>query len=180
MRLRRRSRTPVHFAAIATAGLILLAVLSLSRGGSPGSASVATVQQAPVGLIAAPLVMAVDRRGNVLPVDPADPVLDLPVLRVMTHRADAFWGMRVLARDVGRMAEAAPEVFAVISEARIGDREVTLLLGDSEVRVRYQPPITEMRLREAITALNDAVARLDTPPREIDIRFADQVVVRTR
>jgi ABC-type iron transport system FetAB permease component len=124
--------------------------------------------------------MAVDRRGDILLVDPADPVLDLPVLRVMTPGADAFWGMRVLARDAARIAEAAPEVFAVISEAHIGDHEVTLFLGDSEVRVRYQPPITEMRLREAIVALNDAVARLDAPPREIDARFADQIVVRTR
>ncbi len=168
------------FAIAAAAALVVLAVASRSDGALFSARSVASAQPAPVGLIASPLVMAVDRRGNVLPVDPADPVLDLPVLRVMTPRADAFWGMRVLARDVGRMAEAAPEVFAVISEARIGDREVTLLLGDSEVRVRYEPPITEMRLREAIVALNDAMARLDVPPREIDIRFADQVVVRTR
>ncbi len=169
------------FAIAAAAALTVLAAASRSDGRALIPArSVATAEPAPVGLIASPLVMAVDRRGNVLPVDPADPVLDLPVLRVMTPRADAFWGMRVLARDVGRMAEAAPEVFAVISEARIGDREVTLLLGDSEVRVRYEPPFTEMRLREAIVALNDAMARLDVPPREIDIRFADQVVVRTR
>ncbi len=168
------------FAIAAAAALIVLAATSRSGGALFPARSVATAEPAPVGLIASPLVMAVDRRGNVLPVDPADPVLDLPVLRVITPRADAFWGMRVLARDVGRMAEAAPEVFAVISEARIGDREVTLLLGDSEVRVRYEPPITEMRLREAIVALNDAMARLDVPPREIDIRFADQVVVRTR
>ena len=169
------------FAIAAAAALTVLAAASRSDGRALIPArSVATAQLVPVGLIASPLVMAVDRRGNVLPVDPADPVLDLPVLRVITPRADAFWGMRVLARDVGRMAEVAPEVFAVISEARIGDREVTLLLGDSEVRVRYEPPITEMRLREAIVALNDAMARLDVPPREIDIRFADQVVVRTR
>ena len=168
------------FAIAAAAALTVLAAASRSDGVLVPARSVAAAEPAPVGLVASPLVMAVDRRGNVLPVDPADPVLDLPVLRVMTPRADAFWGMRVLAREVGRMAEAAPEVFAVISEARIGDREVTLLLGDSEVRVRYEPPITEMRLREAIVALNDAMARLDVPPREIDVRFADQVVVRTR
>ena len=168
------------FAIAAAAALVVLAAASRSDAAFFPARSAATADPAPVGLIASPLVMAVDRRGNVLSVDPADPVLDLPVLRVMTPRADAFWGMRVLAREVGRMAEAAPEVFAVISEARIGDREVTLLLGDSEVRVRYEPPFTEMRLREAIVALNDAMARLDVPPREIDVRFADQVVVRTR
>lgn len=178
--MRRRRRNTVLFAAAATAALIVLALLSRADGPLLPAARRAAAQPTPVGLIASPLVVAVDRRGDVLPLDPADPVLDLPVLRVMTPRADAFWGMRVLARDVARLAETAPEVFAVISEARIGDREVTLLLGDSEVRVRYRPPITEMRLREAIVALNDAVARLAEPPREIDLRFADQVVVRTR
>ena len=178
--MRHSRRNTVLFAAVAIAALCVLALLS--RAGAPPlpAARGAAAQPTPVGLIASPLVMAVDRRGDVLPLDPADPVLDLPVLRVMTPRADAFWGMRVLARDVARMAEVAPEVFAVISEARIADGEATLLLGDAEVRVRYRPPITEMRLREAIVALNDAVARLAEPPREIDLRFAEQVVVRTR
>ena len=178
--MRRRRRDKVLFAAAATAALIVLALLPRAGGPLSPPARREAAQPAPVGLVASPLVVAVDRRGVVLPLDPADPVLDLPLLRVMTPGADAFWGMRVLARDVARMAETAPEVFAVISEARIGDRGITLLLGDSEVRVRYEPPINEMRLREAIIALNDAVARLAEPPREIDLRFADQVVVRTR
>ena len=181
--MRRRRFVRRNFAFLAAAGataLVLAAGASRSDDARLPASSAATAPPTPVGLMASPLVMAVDRRGNVLPVDPADAVLDLPVLRVMTPRADALWGRRVLARDVGRMAEAVPEVFAVISEARIGDREVTLLLGDSEVRVRYEPPVAELRLRDAIVALNDAVARLDAPPREIDIRFADQVIVRTR
>lgn len=178
--MKHRRRNTVLFAAAATAALAVLALLLRADGPLFPAARRAAAQPTPVGLIASPLVMAVDRRGDVLPLDPADPVLDLPVLRVMTPRADAFWGMRVLARDVAHMAEAAPEVFAVISEARIAGGEATLLLGDAEVRVRYRPPITEMRLREAIVALNDAVARLAEPPREIDLRFADQVVVRTR
>ena len=137
--------------------------------------------RAPVGLVASPVVVAVDGHGDVMPIDPVDPVLDLPVLRVLTPRAESLWGLRVLARDVGRMAEMAPEVFAVLSEARVGDREVALLLGDSGIRVRYVPPITEMRLREGIVALNDAVERLgEGRAREIDLRFDDQVVVRTR
>ncbi len=164
--------------AAAGAAIVLVEVSRTDRALHP--APHAAAQPTPVGLVASPLVMAVDRRGDILPLDPADPVLDLPVLRVMTPGAEALWGLRLLARDVARMADAAPEVFAVISEARIGDRDITLLLGDSEVRVRYRPPISEMRLREAIVALNHAVARLDAPPREIDLRFADQVVVRTR
>lgn len=179
-RARTTRRHAVLLAVAGVAAAIVLVQMSRTDGTLVPATRAAAAQAAPVGLIASPLVMAVDRRGDVLPVDPADPVLDLPVLRVMTPGAEAFWGKRILARDVARMAAMAPEVFAVISEARIGDRDIILLLGDSEVWVRYRPPITEMRLREAIFALNDAVARLDEPPREVDVRFADQVVVRTR
>ncbi|MYG80789.1 MAG: FtsQ-type POTRA domain-containing protein [Gemmatimonadetes bacterium] len=134
----------------------------------------------PVGLVALPLVMAVDRHGNLLDIDPGEPVLDLPVLRVATERAAGLWGPRLLAREVARMAEVAPELFAVISEARLDDRQVTLLLGDSALRVRYHPPITEERLRDAIVAMNDAAERFPGDRlREVDLRFADQVVVRT-
>ncbi len=164
---------------ILTIGLVLLWEYSASP--SRSSQNLAPERAIPVGLLASPTVVAVDQRGNVLSLDPANPVLDLPVLRVLTPRADALWGLRVLARDVDYMAETSPEVFAVISEARIDDREVSLLLGDSQVRVRYLPPISESRLRAGIIALNDALGRFEErSPREVDLRFADQVVVRTR
>lgn len=134
----------------------------------------------PIGLVALPLVMAVDRHGNLLEIDPGEPVLDLPVLRVATERAAAMWGPRLLAREVARMAEVAPELFAVISEARLDDDRITLLLGDSALRVLYHPPITDARLRDAVIAMNDAAERFpETRLREVDLRFADQVVVRT-
>lgn len=168
--------------AAGTAGLVALAASLLLLAETPAPEARRTEgDRAPVGLVASPLVVAVDRRGNVMPVDPADPVLDLPVLSVQTPTAESLWGLRILAHDVGHMAEMAPEVFAVISEARVGDREIALLLGDSGIRIRYVPPITEARLREGIVALNDAVERLgEDKPREIDLRFEDQVVVRTR
>ena len=134
----------------------------------------------PIGLVASPLVVPVDRRGSELPVDPTSPVLDLPVLSVVTPRAAASWGLRLLAQDMGHMADVVPEVFAVVSEARLDDREVTLLLGDSGLRVRYLPPVSEARLRQAMIAIDDAAERLrQGEPREIDLRFEDQVVVRT-
>lgn len=134
----------------------------------------------PVGLVASPLVEPVDRSGNVLPVDPTDPILDLPLLRVVSRRAAVSWGMRILARDVGHLLDVAPEVFAVVSEVRLGDGEAALLLGDEGLKVRYLPPISERRVREAVIALNDAHERF--PGRvthEIDVRYADLVVVRT-
>ena len=146
----------------------------------PSTLVIRVEEAAPIGLVASPVVVAVDRDGDVLPLDPTEPILDLPVLRVVTSLASASWGMRILARDVRHVAEVAPEVFAVLSEARLDDREATLLLGDSGLRVRYRPPISQRRLRDAVIAINDARARMpDSALREIDLRFADQVVVRT-
>ncbi|MXW17851.1 MAG: FtsQ-type POTRA domain-containing protein [Gemmatimonadetes bacterium] len=146
----------------------------------PSTFVIRVEEAAPVGLVASPVAVAVDRNGDVLPLDPTEPILDLPVLRVLTSLASASWGLRILARDVEHVAEVAPEVFAVLSEARLDDREATLLLGDSGLRVRYHPPISQRRLREAVIAINDAYERVaDGGLEEIDLRFADQVVVRT-
>ncbi len=134
----------------------------------------------PVALIAAPLVMAVDRRGNPLPIDPANPVLDLPLVSVLTPDSAGSWGLGVLAREMEHVAQVAPEIFAVISEAHLQDQLVTFHVGDLGLKIRYAPPISERRLREGIVAMNDALERFpDRPVAEVDLRFADQVVVRT-
>lgn len=146
----------------------------------PSTLVIRVEEPVPVGLVAAPVAQAVDRNGDVLPLDPTRPILDLPLLRVLSPLASASWGLRILARDVGHVAETAPEVFAVLSEARLEDREATFLLGDSGLRVRYRPPISQRRLREAVIAINDAHERFPGGGlREIDLRFADQVIVRT-
>ena len=145
------------------------------------STLVLTVEEAvPVSLVASPLVEPVDRNGNTLPVDPTEPMLDLPLLRIVSRHAALSWGKRILARDMGHLLEVAPEVFAIVSEARLDDREATLMLGDKGLRVRYRPPISERRVRDAVIALNDAHQRFpERVAHEIDIRFADQVIVRS-
>lgn len=146
----------------------------------PSTLTLAIDELEPVALVAQPLVVPVDRTGSPLPLDPHNPLLDLPILRVASPRASGSWGLRVLARDVSRVAEQVPEVFAVLSEARLADREATLLLGNSGVRVRYRPPVSGPRLRAAMIVINDAVERFpERSLREVDLRFEDQVVVRT-
>lgn len=134
----------------------------------------------PVALLGAPVVEPVDRRGVRLPVDPTRPVLDLPVIRVLnSDPATAPLGVSLLAREAAHLNEVAPEVLAVVSEILLRDGLVTLLLGDSGPMIRYRPPISERRLRDGIVAMNDALERFpDRPPREVDLRFEDQVVVR--
>ncbi len=147
----------------------------------PPSTLVLRVAEAkPVALVASPLVMAVDRHGALLPIDPTDPVLDLPLVAVLRPDSAGDDGLALLAREVEQVAQAAPEVFAVISEAHLDGNLVTFFVGDSGLGIRYAPPISERRLRAGIVAMNDALERFpEKPPAEIDLRFADQVVVRT-
>lgn len=145
----------------------------------PSGLAVRVSEAKPVALVASPLVMAVDRHGNVLPIDPTDPVLDLPVVAVRSPDSDDGLGLALLAREIDHVAQVSPEVFAVVSEAHLDDRLVTLHVGDTGLRIRYFPPISERRLREGIVALNDALERFpDRDLAEVDLRFEAQVVVR--
>ena len=128
---------------------------------------------------AAPIVSAVDRKGTLLPLDPGKPVLDLPLLTVAEADTASAWRISVLAGEMARVAEMAPDVFAVISEARHERDFVMLRLGESGIRLRYRPPISERRLRDGVVAMNDAIARFEGQKlREVDLRYEDQVVVR--
>ncbi len=134
----------------------------------------------PVALVAEPIVVPIDRAGNRIPFAPRTALPDLPLVRDISPGAAAPSALPTLAHEVSRLAEQVPEIFAVLSEARGGDREVTLLLGESGVKVRYRPPFSEPRLRAAIVVLNDAAKRFpERSPHEVDLRFEDQVVVRT-
>ena len=146
----------------------------------PSTLLVRVEELAPVALMASPLVEAVDAGGAPIPVDPSNPVLDLPLIRVPgADSAGASYGVAVLAGEMQRMGGLAPEVFSVVSEAHWEDGLVTLFLGDSGPRIRYRPPLSEARLREGIVAMNDALERFpERPPREVDLRFDGQVVVR--
>lgn len=156
---------------------------------SPPSTLVVVIEEAvPVALVASPLVEAVDASGAVLPIDPRTPLLDLPLISALDGAnpaegaagTDARAAIRTLARDLHHLGEMAPEVLSVVSEARLVGGDATLLLGDEGLRVRYTPPVPKDRLLEAVVAMNDAHARFpDRTATEIDLRFADQVVVRT-
>ncbi|MCY3943200.1 MAG: FtsQ-type POTRA domain-containing protein, partial [Gemmatimonadetes bacterium] len=156
---------------------------------SPPSTLVVAIEEAvPVALVASPLVEPVDASGAVLPIDPRAPLLDLPLISALDGAnaaegaagTDARAAVRTLARDLHQLGEVAPEVLSVLSEARLVGSDATLLLGDEGLRVRYTPPLPEDRLLEAVVAMNDADARFpDRTATEIDLRFADQVVVRT-
>jgi len=150
----------------------------------PGGLTVSVTERRPVALAPTPTLEPIDVEGYRLTVDPSRHRLDLPVLSTdVTPARDARLvpaEVRALAAEVGRMMSADTAFLQRVSE--LGWSE------DGMLRVRWtEPPVDFLlpagapagRLREGLAALADAVGRRPTdPPEEIDLRFADQVVVR--
>ena len=150
----------------------------------PRGLRVTVDERKPVALAPTPTLEPIDVEGYRLPVDPSRHRLDLPVLAT---RSSPARGARLVPRDVrelagelGRMMTGDTAFLQRVSE--IGWN------ADGSLRVSWtEPPVDFLlppgapgaRLREGLAALADAVSTRPTdPPEEIDLRFADQVVVR--
>lgn len=150
----------------------------------PGTLVMEVDERVPVAFAPTPVLRPVDARGEPLPLDPAAHALDLPVLRPPPGGDDPVPGavrLRELAGEVARLGEIAPVLAARISEVGIDEegRGLTVRLGKPGVTVRFRRPVTRRRAREALLVLADAVTRRGgLVPESVDLRFADQVVVR--
>lgn len=136
----------------------------------------------PVALLPMPTLEPVDRHGRVLPIDPAQHRLDLPVLQATTSPGRADFSssaeLKVLLSEVVRLREIDPELVRRASELAIDPRgDVIVRLFSPEVEIRYSAPIQATRLAEGLHALSDALKRTDDV-RVVDLRFEGQVVVR--
>lgn len=141
------------------------------------------VERDPVALLPTPALAPVDRDGRRLPVDPAFHLLDLPLVQPEqegTGRALTPPQIRSLASEVHRISELDPLLHESLSDVTVGAwGEVVLRLGEPRVTLRYPAPLTAGRLREGLLVLADAMERHpDRTPETVDLRFADQVVVR--
>lgn len=149
-----------------------------------GTLVVEVDERVPVAFAPTPVLRPVDARGEPLPLDPAAHALDLPVLRPRPEGDDPDGEarrLRELAGEVARLGEIAPELAARISEVGIDDggRGLAVRLQTPGVTVRFRRPVTRRRAREALLVLADAVTRRGgLVPESVDLRFADQVVVR--
>lgn len=155
--------------------------VSLSRR-LPGTLVVQVEERRPVALVPTPLLEPVDAEGVRLPIDPAEFRLDLPVV---TPREPVAPGARLvpastrrLVARVGHLMEADTAFLQMVSEVAWRD-EATLVARWSDPRVDFllPPDASPARFREGLNVLAHAVGRVGTPT-EIDLRFADQVVVR--
>jgi cell division septal protein FtsQ len=133
----------------------------------PGTLIVTVTETEPVALIPRRGALTpVDDRGRVLPYDPAQVVPDLPI----ATSADSG-----LTRVLATVRTTDPALFSQIaSAARVRDDVVLDLDGR---RFWFSANATAEDVR-AVTAVAQDLARRERSYRELDARFAGQVIVR--
>jgi cell division septal protein FtsQ len=151
----------------------------------PGRLDVAVVERVPVALVATPVLEAVDREGARLPLDPARHPLDLPILIVAAAPSETSRllpaAARVLAVEVARLGGADTTFFRMASEVSWHDAgSLSVRWTRPQVVLLLPVGVPVARLREGLVALDDALRRRpDRTPLTVDLRYADQVVVRS-
>lgn len=150
----------------------------------PDGLLVSVVERKPIALAPTPTLEPIDAEGVRLPLDPAEYRLDLPVIQ--TRRLPPA-GSRLVPEDVRLLAAEVEHLMAadttflqlVSSVAWDGRGAVVARWTEPPVAFLLPPHAPPARLREGLGALADAVGKApDRPPLAIDLRYADQVVVR--
>lgn len=137
----------------------------------------------PVALVPTPALVPVDRSGRLLPLDPADAGLDLPILGVEAAadggRLTDTGARRVLDLLV-RLREAEPGFVERTSEIRpLAADGVEVFLTDGpagceSVRLPLDRPLLALRRASLVLSTRDSAVAM------VDARFEGQVVVRER
>lgn len=150
----------------------------------PDGLVVEVAERTPIALAPTPALEPIDVDGYRLPLDPAEYRLDLPVLAA-TRSPPA--GARLVPDDVRRLAGEVGHLMAsdtaflqrVSSVAWTERGAMVVSWTDPPVDFLLPAGTPPARLREGLGALADAVAKTpDRIPTTIDLRFAEQVVVR--
>ena len=141
-------------------------------------------ERTPVAFKVSPVLEPVDRDGTVLPLDPVEHHLDLPVLVASGEGAALSPSqLRILAAEVNRLAADDPTFLAAVSEMVIDDwGDATAVVATSvsgDLLLRFRPPLSHQRLRDGLEVLQDATRRRpDQGVAILDLRFEDQFLVR--
>ena len=145
----------------------------------PGTLVITIEERTPVGFVAGPVLEPVDRDGQVLPLDPVEHHLDLPILiRAGGGGALSPTQLRILAMEADRLAADDPTFLAAVSEMAIDDRGDATAAVSGDLLLRFRPPLSHRRLRDGLAVMEDAILRRpDRRAAVLDLRFEDQVVV---
>lgn len=137
----------------------------------------------PVALVPTPVLVPVDAAGNLLPIDPAEYAMDLPILDQEATSADARLtdhDARRALRALDLLIESHPALIALISEIEPMDGrglELRLVVG-SRVRTILLPADDPVHaLKRVEVALNETTER-DVV--SADARFRGQVILELK
>lgn len=146
----------------------------------PATLVVHIEERVPVAFVATPLLVPVDRDGRVLPLDPGEHELDLPLLRAGGPDGSALSApqVRILVREVERLTADDPSFMAAVSEITLDDKGDCTVIAWGGTRLLFRPPLSHRRLRDGLLALEDANRRRpELRTTVVDLRYEDQVVV---
>lgn len=133
----------------------------------PGTLRVEITEIPPVALVPSrDGLTAMDATGRLLPFDPSVAAPDLP----LAPRADSLVG-----RLLGQIRSADPALFAQVTSAERDGQWVVLTAARRRLIFR---PDASMETVRAVTAVAHDLARLKKTWRELDGRWAGQVIVR--
>ncbi len=153
----------------------------------PGTLRVRVTEKTPVALVQGETLVPATAEGEVLPVDPSRVPLDLPLLRGRAaagrDRRLRDAAVRALLAETGRLERLDPALAARVSEVRAGPGgSLRLVLSAPAAEVLLPPGAGAGRLRQLHAVLADVRRRLPAEgaagTARIDLRYADQVVVR--
>lgn len=150
----------------------------------PDGLLITVTERKPIALAPTPTLEPLDAEGRRLPLDPAAFRLDLPVIHTSERPPR---GARHFPSEVRKLAEEVEHLMAtdtaflqlVSSVSWTSGGAVAVQWTEPEVEFLLPSKPSPARLREGLTALADAASKEQQgSPRAIDLRFADQVVVR--
>lgn len=150
----------------------------------PHGLRVTIEEREPVALAATPTLEPIDAEGHRLPIDPTRYRMDLPVIAAADHPpvgATLFpEAVRTLAAEVHHLTEAHDDFMLRVSTVEWFAEGVFIAhLISPEVSFILPSRVTGERLREGEAALSHAMAsQSGAVPAVVDLRFAEQVVVR--
>lgn len=135
----------------------------------PATLRVELEERAPVAVAPGDDAMRlIDARGRILPFDPARSAPDLPVIELADAR---------VAQLLGRMQALDPALYERVATARREADDVVVEVGGKALRFRPDASQEDMEL---VTEVEAQLAREGRKYRELDGRFAGQVIVRGR
>ncbi len=150
----------------------------------PDGLMITVIERTPIALGPTPTLEPMDSEGRRLPLDPAEFRLDLPVIHTARRppRGSRHFPaeVRKLAAEVEYLMATDTSFLQLVSSVSFTKGgAVTVRWTEPDVEFLLPPRAAPARLREGLSALADAATReREGMPDAIDLRFADQVVVR--